>query len=81
MLILDKYNRRVKDLIFSHLNSKKILKNNIQLIKPAYVLRVLLEVYRKSKLKKIAKLKDAFENIFSFNKLLIMKFSHFRALI
>lgn len=81
MLVLTNYNRKVKDLVFSHLDSKKILKNKLILIDPAFVLRLLLEIYRKSKTKKMLKLQMIFKDISQFNGVPIMKFSHFRELM
>ena len=47
--ILSSYNKATKEIILSNINNKKIKKNNVLLIKAGYVLRILLEVYRKDK--------------------------------
>ena len=48
-------------LIINHLNTKKVLKNKKVLVKNSYVLKLLLEVYRKHKYKKTLQLKYIFD--------------------
>jgi hypothetical protein len=61
--ILDNYDKATKDLIMSNIYTKKISKKGKMLIKPGYVLRLLLEVYRKEKMARIHKLHILFDNV------------------
>ena len=69
---------RTKSMVFSHLNNKKEMKNKIVLIKSNYVLRLLLEVYRKVKKDKIAKLKVIFDQVCRYSKTNFAKFPQFK---
>lgn len=79
--ILDNYDKATKDLIMSNIYTKKISKKGKMLIKPGYVLRLLLEVYRKEKMARIHKLHILFDNVIQISKKPIIKFSYFQDIL
>lgn len=54
------------------------MKKKVLLIKGNYVLRLLLEVYRKNRKDKIVKLRSIFEQTCRFTKTDYIKFIHFK---
>ena len=60
--------KNTKIILFNHLNDKKVLKNKKLLIKSNYVLRILLELYRKGKRERLSKLQGVFEQTGKFTK-------------
>lgn len=67
--------------MLGHISQKKVLKNRVVLIKSNYVLRLLLEVYRKYKQNSMLKLKIVFDETSRLSKTLLIKFVHFREIL
>lgn len=75
--ILEPYDKSTKEIIITNLSSKKVTKNNINFIKSGYVLRLLLEVYRKDKRDKISKLSILFSNVNEVSNSNVIRFTYF----
>ena len=69
LIILEKYDRKIRDTVFSNIDSKKVKKNSMGLVKPAYICRLLMELYKKVKVQKKERLREIFFNVYRYNRI------------